>query len=129
MTRTLVIQRRISLAIISLGFLGGAITHIVDIVRFGWLPYTFAPFWMNVFWTQLAVSDLIVILMVYKGRTRIAIGLAFIIMAFDVAVNLLAFYNSNIRAIGLALPFQAAFFGYIIGCGPVLWTTPAPRER
>ena len=41
----------------ALCFLGAALNHFNDIRVGGWLPYKYAPLYLNVFWTSLLFID------------------------------------------------------------------------
>ena len=45
---------------VALFAIGGGI-HLLDIVQSGWMPYNYAPDWMNLYWTSLVFFDFAVI--------------------------------------------------------------------
>lgn len=101
------------ISIYLIGFGIGTISHAMDMVKLGFLGYTFAPFVLNVFWTSLLVLDPLVIVLLLV-RFRYAITLAVLIMIFDILINLsygVAVGNRNI-ILGLAtqIPFGSFVF-------------------
>lgn len=64
----------------------GTVTHVGDLLRDGWTPYPWAPRWLNVYWTSLALLDTAVALLLLAGR-RIGVDLAMAIMITDLTAN------------------------------------------
>ncbi|MEZ7204892.1 hypothetical protein [Pseudoalteromonas sp. DY56-GL79] len=100
-------------------FIGGG-THIFDNVVYGFLPYEFAPQWVNIYWTALAVIDLVAVFLLVKYR-RAGIALTLLIMLSDVAINSFAFYTLNIISDSFPLQLQTLFLGFCIGASIWLW--------
>ncbi|MBM9548916.1 hypothetical protein JWG40_17955 [Leptospira sp. 201903074] len=101
------------IAVYVIGFGIGTISHTMDMVKLGFLGYTFAPFVLNVFWTSLLILDPLVIVLLLV-HFRYAITLAVLIMIFDIVINLsygVAVGNRNIL-LGLAtqIPFGCFVF-------------------
>ena len=70
----------------TLGFLIGTITHTLDLVYLGWLPYEFRPLPWNIYWTSLTFLDPLSALLIWvRERWGILLGTA--IMATNIAVN------------------------------------------
>ena len=68
------------------GFLIGTLTHAIDLVNFGWLPYDFRPLPFNVYWTSLTFLDPLAALLIWvREPWGIALGAA--IMSSNVVVN------------------------------------------
>lgn len=111
---------RKNLSIITIYFVGftvGTISHTVDVINFGFLGYSFAPFVLNVFWTALLVLDPLVIFLFFF-RYRYAILLAVIIMIFDILINLsygLYTLNTGTKSIlwGLITQFPFGCFVFL----------------
>ncbi|MDF4253999.1 hypothetical protein [Streptomyces sp. WMMB303] len=70
----------------------GAVAHLVDLVQHGLYPYGWAPTWLNLYWTSLAVLDPLAAVLLLGGRRRGA-DLARAIMVTDVAANWYAVYG------------------------------------
>jgi hypothetical protein len=64
----------------------GAVSHISDLVRHGLQPYGWAPSWLNMYWSSLAVFDPLATVLLLRGK-RAGVDLACAIMATDVAAN------------------------------------------
>jgi hypothetical protein len=104
---------KIILIIYIIGFGVGTITHTIDIVKGGFLPYVSAPDWKNIYWTSLILLDFIAILLILK-YTISGLILANLIMISDIVINTnLLTYSSDYRII------LQIFFGLFI-----LMTTP-----
>ncbi len=73
-------------------FLVGAVSHIADLLHSGLRPYSWAPDWLNLYWSSLAVFDSLAALLLLFGRRR-GLDLACAIMATDVAANWYATYG------------------------------------
>lgn len=95
--------------------------HVFDLMRWGFLPYRFAPWPANAFWTSLTILDPLVILLLAIGRRRPAILLALAIMLGDVAANAYALFALGYAEFARSLPVQAAFLGFVLGSSPFLW--------
>ena len=65
----------------------GTLSHVLDIVRGGWLPYRQYAFPLNAFWTALTFLDpLAIALLVYRRLAGVC--LALLIITIDIVVNL-----------------------------------------
>ena len=100
-------------------FIAGA-THIFDNLYYGFLPYKFAPEWINFYWTVLAVIDIVAVYLLVKHR-NVGLMLTLIIMFSDVAINSFAFYYLSIVSDSFALQLQTLFLGFCIGSSIWLW--------
>ncbi|MCK8120533.1 MULTISPECIES: hypothetical protein [Pseudoalteromonas] len=100
-------------------FIGGA-THIFDNLYYGFLPYKFAPEWVNIYWTALAVIDIVAVYLLIKWRNA-GLVLTLVIMLSDVAINSVAFYLLNVLSDSSALQLQTLFLGFCIGSSIWLW--------
>ncbi|APE27724.1 hypothetical protein [Aurantiacibacter gangjinensis] len=107
-------------------FLIGAFTHARDIVMGGWLPYDFAPFLLNWFWTLLLPLDLLAAgLIAFRKRIGVLLGVA--IMLADVGVNTWYAHATQWPALFAALQWQSMFLGFVIGTAPLLWHSNASK--
>jgi hypothetical protein len=101
------LDRRVLLAL-ALCLAGACITHATDLWRHGWLPYRFAPFALNVYWTSLTFVDaLAAALLLLRPRTGLA--LALLIAASDVALNLFALFFLRLHLRPVLLSLQGLF--------------------
>lgn len=100
-------------------FIGGS-NHIFDNLYYGFLPYKYAPLWVNVYWTSLAVMDLLAVYLLVKYR-KAGLVLTLIIMFSDVVIN--STVGSSIEVIfgGMNLQLQTLFLGFCIGSSGWLW--------
>jgi hypothetical protein len=128
------LSERIALAVYSVCFLYGTLVHAIDIARGGWLPYRYAPFGANVFWSLLAILDpSAVVLLIY--RRRLGLALAVSIMVLDVAVNSYVTYALPIDKVPRFLPLglPTLFCGFVLGSVAFLWrassTSPGAAGR
>jgi len=64
----------------------GTVSHVADFARGGWTPYPWAPAWLNLYWTSLAVLDTVAAVLLLLGR-RAGLDLAVAIMVTDLAAN------------------------------------------
>ncbi|MFI9624496.1 hypothetical protein [Streptomyces sp. NPDC052042] len=70
----------------------GSVAHLSDLLRHGLHPYGWAPDWLNLYWSSLALFDTLAALLLLRGR-RTGIDLAALIMATDLAANWYAAYG------------------------------------
>ncbi|MFJ3953700.1 hypothetical protein ACIPXV_27310 [Streptomyces libani] len=70
----------------------GATSHVVDILRSGVHPYPWAPQWLNLFWSSLAILDSLAAAFLVCGK-RAGVDLTCGIMATDLAANWYAAYG------------------------------------
>lgn len=100
-------------------FIGGA-THIFDNLYYGFLPYKFVPQRINIYWTALAVVDIVAVYLLVKYRNA-GLVLTLAIMFSDVIINSIAFYSLNVISDSYALQLQTLFLGFCIGSSIWLW--------
>ncbi|MFF1650823.1 hypothetical protein [Streptomyces sp. NPDC058240] len=70
----------------------GAASHFAGLLRHGLRPYDWAPDWLNLYWSSLAVLDSSAALLLLRGR-RAGVDLMCAIMATDLAANWYAAYG------------------------------------
>lgn len=109
------------LTIYIIGFLIGTITHTIELINGGFLPYTFVPLWKNIYWTSLTFFDFAAILLILIS-IKPALILSILIIVSDVLIN-----SSNINLqqfsiiVNYRLIFQFTFGLYILITAPVIW--------
>lgn len=111
---------KICIAVISVCLVIGGATHIFDNLYFGFLPYKFAPDWINFYWTSLGVIDLLAVYLLVKLR-KFGIVLTLLIMVSDVVINSMAYYSLQIIRDPMSLQLQTLFLGFCIGSCIWLW--------
>lgn len=94
--------------ILLIGFSIGTVSHIIDIEKFGFFGYKFAPYPLNVFWTFLVILDPLTIILIFF-KLRYAIYLAISIMMLDITINLSYGITSGQIPILLGLLSQIPF--------------------
>jgi hypothetical protein len=100
---------RTVLILFALCLLGACAVHVADLWQHGWLPYRFAPFPLNAYWTALTFLDAFAaVLLLCRPRTGLA--LALLIIASDVALNLFAQFYLRLHLRSAALSLQLLFF-------------------
>ncbi|MFB7913180.1 hypothetical protein [Streptomyces sp. NPDC056061] len=70
----------------------GSVAHITDLLRHGLRPYPWAPDWLNLYWSSLALFDTLAAALLLRGR-RAGVDLACTVMATDLAANGYAAYG------------------------------------
>lgn len=101
-------------------FVGGG-AHISDLILQGLSPYAWAPGWLNLYWTSLAIFDPLAAWLLIRGR-RSGVSLACIVVATDIAANWYATYNlqhSNFLA-HPGLQRLTAFTLLVLATAPIL---------
>lgn len=121
-------RERIIIWVYVLAFAAATAFHASDIIRGGWLPYRFAPLFLNSYWTALLFLDALVVGLLLGGWLRSALSLAVAIMVTDVAANSYAFLGLGFAEFAISLQLQTAFLGFVLGSAPFLWCA-APRGR
>lgn len=81
----------IVLYVIVLVFVGAA-SHVAALFRSGLHPYPWAPQWLNLFWSSLALFDSLAAVLLVGGK-RSGVDLTCAIMATDLAANWYAAYG------------------------------------
>lgn len=70
----------------------GASAHVTDLLSHGLHPYDWAPDWLNLYWSSLALFDALAALFLIRGKRR-GTDLTCAIMATDLAANWYAVYG------------------------------------
>ncbi|WP_234442305.1 hypothetical protein [Streptomyces sp. NRRL S-1448] len=99
----------------------GATSHIADLVRSGLHPYSWAPDWLNLYWSSLAVFDSLAALLLVGGR-KAGVDLTCVVMATDLMANWHAAYGIQ-HSDFLAQPGLqrlTAFTLLVLATGPVV---------
>ncbi|MEM1194538.1 MAG: hypothetical protein AAGH57_00415 [Pseudomonadota bacterium] len=102
---------RLTKTIWTIGFLIGFITHSLDILQYGWLPYNFRPLGWNLYWTSLTFLDPLAAGLIWV-RERWAIILGTAIMASNIAINGYT-YLIGYEEFFYPLMMQSAFAGFV----------------
>ncbi|MDV9196329.1 hypothetical protein [Streptomyces sp. Wh19] len=64
----------------------GTASHLADLLRDGLHPYVWAPDWLNLYWSSLAVLDSAAALLLLRGR-RAGVDLMCVVTVTDLAAN------------------------------------------
>jgi len=102
----------------TVGFLVGTTTHTMGLVAGGWLPYTYAPLWMNAYWTSLTLLDPVTAILLWT-RPAYGVWLGIAVMVTDVAINSYGAYGRGYDFF-YALQLQSLFGGFVLGSAPIL---------
>lgn len=117
---------RSAIAVLIVGFSAGAFNHARDFWTRGWHPYRWAPLPVfELYWSALLFLDLAVVVLLIVGRMRFGLLLAVAIMVSDVAVNITATRLAGSDDFAVALLWQVAFLGFILGAVGFLWPAKA----
>ncbi len=112
MSRTRI--ERIVVAILVAGFAIGTTTHLLHLLRRGWIVFEAAPAWMNLYWAALTAIDPCAALLLWLRRPAgLALGTAIIVS--DVAINSYALYGLALPVDFLSLRLQTLFCGLLLG--------------
>ncbi|MFJ6519855.1 hypothetical protein ACIQJ4_16605 [Streptomyces filamentosus] len=99
----------------------GASAHAADLLRHGLHPYDWAPGWLNLYWSSLALFDTLAAVLLIRGKRR-GTDLACAIMATDLAVNWYAVHgiqHSNLAA-QPGLQRLTLFAALVLGTAPFI---------
>lgn len=111
---------RLAIGVLVAGFAIGTTTHTVQLVTRGWVVFTAAPVWMNVYWTALTFLDPLAAVLLLRSR-RAGLVLALAIMLSDVAINSYALHGLGLHFAFWALQAQTLFLGFLLGVVGFLW--------
>ena len=115
---------RIVVGVLVTCFAIGTTTHTLHFLNVGWVVFSAAPTWMNVYWTVLTGLDPLAAMLLLQRRARgLTLGVA--IMLSDVGTNSYALYGLGLPFGFLSLQFQTLFCGFLLGATGFL-LRPAP---
>ncbi|NCG70727.1 hypothetical protein GWK93_06915, partial [Vibrio parahaemolyticus] len=73
----------------------GGVVHLYDNIVDGFLPYDFAPRWLNIYWSALGLLDLLAVYLLVKHR-RVGLVLMLLILMTNVIFSSHAHYTLEI---------------------------------
>ncbi|WP_244375385.1 hypothetical protein [Streptomyces ficellus] len=99
----------------------GASSHVTDLLGHGLHPYDWAPGWLNLYWSSLALFDTLAAVLLIRGKRR-GIDLASAIMATDLAANWYAVYGLQESTLGAQPGLQrlSVFAALVLGAAPFI---------
>ncbi|MHC3391091.1 hypothetical protein ACLQ2E_16790 [Streptomyces lavendulocolor] len=97
----------------------GASAHVTDLLNHGLHPYAWAPGWLNLYWSSLALFDTLAAVLLIRGKRR-GTDLACVIMATDLAANWYAVYGIQHSSLAAQAGLQrlAVFAALVLGTAP-----------
>ncbi|EGQ9058119.1 hypothetical protein CGK13_05910 [Vibrio parahaemolyticus] len=98
----------------------GGVVHLYDNVVDGFLPYDFAPRWLNIYWSALGLLDLLAVYLLVKHR-RVGLVLMLLILMTNVIFSSHAHYTLEILDNNVALQMKTLFLGFSLGVSIWLW--------
>jgi len=108
------------LSVMCICLLIGGGFHIYDNLAGGFLPYRFVPMWINIYWTALALFDVLAAYLLIAHR-RSGLALALLIMLSDVGINSYALYGLDVFPSPAPLQLQSLFLGFTVAATIALW--------
>ena len=99
----------------------GACAHATDLLSHGLRPYDWAPGWLNLYWSSLALFDTLAAVLLIRGKRR-GTDLACAIMATDLAANWYAVYGIQHSTLAAQPGLQrlAVFAALVLGTAPLI---------
>ncbi|MFB9606757.1 hypothetical protein ACFFTQ_27730 [Streptomyces roseofulvus] len=99
----------------------GASAHVTDLLSRGLHPYGWAPEWLNLYWSSLALFDALAAVLLIRGKRR-GTDLACAIMATDLAANWYAVYGIQHSSLTAQLGLQrlTVFAAFVLGTAPFI---------
>lgn len=98
----------------------GGVVHLYDNIFDGFLPYDFAPRWLNIYWSALGLLDLLAVYLLVKHR-RVGLVLMLLILMTNVIFSSHAHYTLEILDNNVALQMKTLFLGFSLGVSIWLW--------
>ncbi|EGR2263740.1 hypothetical protein EM74_022760 [Vibrio parahaemolyticus] len=98
----------------------GGVVHLYDNIVDGFLPYDFAPRWLNIYWSALGLLDLLAVYLLVKHR-RVGLVLMLLILMTNVIFSSHAHYTLEILDDNVALQMKTLFLGFSLGVSIWLW--------
>ncbi|MGR5068185.1 MULTISPECIES: hypothetical protein [Vibrio] len=103
------------------------VIHIYDNIIDGFLPYNFAPGWLNAYWSALGLFSLLAVYLLITHR-RSGIVLMIFILLSKVAFNSYAYYVLDVLESSRLLQWQTLLLGFSIGVSIWLWNSQKARH-
>ncbi len=99
----------------------GASAHVADLLSHGLHPYGWAPSWLNLYWSSLALFDTLAAVFLIRGKRR-GTDLACAIMATDLAANWYAVYGIQHSSFAAqpGLQRMTVFAALVLGTAPFI---------
>ncbi|MEU0837561.1 hypothetical protein [Streptomyces sp. NPDC005969] len=99
----------------------GASAHVTDLLSDGLHPYDWAPGWLNLYWSSLALFDALAAVFLIRGKRR-GTDLACVIMATDLAANWYAVYGIQHSSLAAQPGLQrlTVFATLVLGTAPFI---------
>ena len=119
---------RYTLAVYIVCFGIAVLTHALDFVQRGWLPYRLGPLALRVFWNALIGLDAAIVALLLMGRIRSGLVLALTVIAFDVAANAYGMLGLRLPGFEVPLLFQTTVLGFVLGTIAFVWPGNAAAE-
>ncbi len=98
----------------------GGVVHLYDNIVDGFLPYDFAPRWLNIYWSALGLLDLLAVYLLVKHR-RVGLVLMLLILMTNVIFSSHAHYTLEVLDNNVALQMKTLFLGFSLGVSIWLW--------
>ncbi|HAS6971279.1 TPA: hypothetical protein I7284_18600 [Vibrio parahaemolyticus] len=98
----------------------GGVVHLYDNIVDGFLPYDFAPRWLNIYWSALGLLDLLAVYLLVKHR-RMGLVLMLLILMTNVIFSSHAHYTLEVLDNNVALQMKTLFLGFSLGVSIWLW--------
>ncbi|MEV8451226.1 hypothetical protein AB0467_01165 [Streptomyces sp. NPDC052095] len=107
--------------IAALLLLVGTSSHTADLVRHGLRPYDWAPGWLNLYWSSLALFDTLAAALLLLGHRR-GVDLACAVMATDTTANWYAVHAIQHSSLAAEPGLQRliAFAALVLGTAPFI---------
>ncbi|WP_405786291.1 hypothetical protein [Streptomyces sp. NBC_01367] len=109
---------------VAAGLLVGAAVHVTDLLQHGLRPYDWAPRWLNLYWSSLALLDPLAAALLIGGKRR-GTDLACVILTTDLAANWYAAYGIQSSSLAAQPGLQRLVAFAVL----VLCTAPFVRRR
>ncbi|MDW2081305.1 hypothetical protein [Vibrio sp. 1640] len=103
----------------------GGVVHLYDNIVGGFLPYDFAPRWLNMYWSALGLLDLLAAYLLVKHR-RSGLVVMLLILITNVIFSSHAHYTLEILDNNVALQMKTLFLGFSFGVS--IWLLNARKH-
>ncbi|MGW4852551.1 hypothetical protein ACWEPZ_15140 [Streptomyces sp. NPDC004288] len=99
----------------------GALSHASDLLSHGLHPYDWAPGWLNLYWSSLALFDTLAAVLLLRGKRR-GIDIACAIMTTDLAANWYAVHGIQHSTLAAQPGLQrlSIFAALVLGTAPFI---------